>query len=211
LLPGKFLSRHGLPHLGGGQGRGLILQRRSATDQGLLELLQQAAQHCRVLLPKESHDVVLAGGRDLVDFAVAVLKATGLGLEGFKFRDAEAPKAGYASGRETIFLEGVIEKKRHVVPANEGAVDPHKVNVCDVVHELEELDLCSRGLRNELLHAMQGRHLRLFSPEITSDVADDLFAVAKLEKKWCVVVREIESDKDCQGTKRHVQVMAFMS
>ena len=168
-------------------------------------------QHSRILLPEESHDVVLAGGRDLVDFAVAVLKATGLRLEGFEFRDAEAPKAGYASARETVFSEGVTENLRHVVPANEGAVDPHKVNVHDVVHELEELNLCPRGLRNELLHAVQRWHVRLFSTEITRDVADDLFAVAKLEKKWCVVVGEIERDKDCQGTKRHVQIMAFMS
>ena len=130
-----------MPHLGGGQGVGLVLQRLSTTYQGLLELLQQAAQHCWILLPKESHDVVLACGGDLVDFAVAVLKAAGLGLEGFEFCDAEAPKAGYASAREPVFLECVVEETRHVVPANEGAIDPHKVNIRDVVHELEELDL----------------------------------------------------------------------
>ena len=168
-------------------------------------------QHCRILFLEQSHDVVLAGGRDLVDFAVAVLKATGLRFEGFEFRDAEATKGRYASGRETVFLEGVAEKFCHVVPANEGPVDPHKVNVRDVVHELEELHLCPRGRRNELLHAVQRWHVRLFSTEITRDVADDLFAVAKLEKKWRVIVGEIECDKDCQGTKRHVQIMAFMS
>ena len=136
-------------------------------------------QHSRILLPEESHDVVLAGGRDLVDFAVAVLKATGLRLEGFEFRDAEAPKAGYASARETVFSEGVSENRLHVVPANEGAVDPHKVNVHDVVHELEELDLYPRGLPNKLLHAVQRWHVGLFSTEVTRDVAHDLLRRCK--------------------------------
>ena len=97
-----------------------------------------------------------------------------------------------------VFLKCVVEEKRHVVPANEGAADPHKINISDVVHELEELYLCPRGLRNELLHAMQRRHVKLFSTEIASDVADDLFAVAQLEKRRCVVVSEVESDKDGQ-------------
>eukprot|EP00959_Pyramimonas_sp_CCMP1952_P236512 4942575-Pyramimonas_sp.AAC.1 len=84
-----------------------------------------------------------------------MLKATGLGLERFEFRDAEAPEAGHARGRETVFSEGVTDNALHVVPANEGAVDPHAVNVRDVVHELEELNLRPRGFRNELLHAVQ--------------------------------------------------------
>ena len=89
----------------------------------------------------------------------------------------------------------MTDKLLHVVPANEGAVDPHKVNVHDVVHELEELNLCPRGLRNELLHAVQRWHVRLFSTEITRDVADDLFAVAKLEKKRRVVVAKLNVTK----------------
>ena len=93
----------------------------------------------------------------------------------------------------------------------EGLIEAHEINVHDVVHELEELNLCPRGLRNELLHTVQRWHVRLFSTEITGDVAHDVFAIAKPEKKWCVVVGEIERDKDCQGTKRHVQIMAFMS
>jgi hypothetical protein len=211
LFLAEFLWQHGLPHLGGRQGRGLVLQRLSTTYQSLPKVLQQAVQHCRILLPEESHDVVLASGGDVVHFAVAVLKAASLGLEGFEFRDAEASKAGYASGREAIFLECVVEEKRREVPANERAVDSHQVNVCDVVHELEELDLCPRGLRNELLHTMQRRHVRLFSSEITSDVADDLFRVAQLEENRSVVVGEIVSDKDGQGPKHHVQVVAFMA
>ena len=59
-----------------------------------------------------------------------------------------------------------------------------------------------------LLHR---RHVRLLSSEITSDVADDLFRVAQLEENRGVVVGEIDSDKDSQGTKHHVQVVAFMA
>ena len=145
LFLGEFIWQHGLPHLGGRQSRGLVLQRLSTTYQSMPKVLQQAVQHCRILLSEESHDVVLASGGDIVDFAVAVLKAASLGLEGFEFRDAETSKAGNASGREAIFLECVVEEKRRIVPANERAVDSHQMNICDVVHELEELDLCPRG------------------------------------------------------------------
>jgi hypothetical protein len=86
-----------LSHLSGRQGRGLVLQRLSTTYQSLPKVLQQVVQHCRIFLPEESHDVVLASGGDVVHFAVAMLKAASLGLEGFKFRDAEASKAGYAT------------------------------------------------------------------------------------------------------------------
>ena len=110
LFLGEFLWQHGLPHLDGGQGRGLVLQRLSTSYQSLPKVLQQALQHCLIMLSEESHDVVLASGGDIVDFAVAVLKAASLGLEGFEFRDAEATKAGYASGREAIFLECVVEE-----------------------------------------------------------------------------------------------------
>ncbi len=72
---------------------------------------------------------------------MAVLKTPGLGLEGFEFRDAEAPKAGYASGIEAVFLESRVKERRHVAPANERAVDSHKIDISDVVHELEELNL----------------------------------------------------------------------
>ena len=41
-----------------------------------------------------------------------------------------------------VFLKCVVEEKRHVVPANEGAADPHKINTSGVVHELQELYLC---------------------------------------------------------------------
>ena len=84
---------------------------------------------------------MLPCGGDLVNFAMTVLKTPSLGLEGFEFPDAEAPKAGYASGRETIFLGCMVEERRHVVPANERAVDSHKIDISDVVHELEELNL----------------------------------------------------------------------
>ena len=38
---------------------------------------------------------------------MTVLKTLSLGLEGFEFRDAEAPKAGYASGREAVVLDSL--------------------------------------------------------------------------------------------------------
>ena len=84
---------------------------------------------------------MLACGGDLVHFAMTVLKTPGMGLEGFEFPDAEAPKAGHASGRETVFLGCIVKERRHVVPANARAVDSHKIDISDVVHELEELNL----------------------------------------------------------------------
>ena len=98
-------------------------------------------QHCRILLPKQPHDLVITCCGNLVDLAVAVLKATGLGLEGLEFRNAEAPKAWYAGGSEVIFLVSIVGSTLHMVPANERTIDPHEVDIHDVVHELEELDL----------------------------------------------------------------------
>ena len=69
------------------------MQRLNTTYQSLLEFLQQAVQHCRILLPEKSHDVVRACGGDLVDFTVAVLKAAGLGLEGLEFPRCRIPQA----------------------------------------------------------------------------------------------------------------------
>ena len=70
---------------------------------------------------------MLPCGGDLVHFAMTVLKTPSLRLERFEFPDAEAPKARYASGRETVFLGCVGKERRHVVPANERAVDPIKL------------------------------------------------------------------------------------
>ena len=98
-------------------------------------------QHHRISLTEESHDVVITCGRDLVHFTVAVLETSSLGLEGFEFPDAEAPKGRYASGRKGIFLKTMVKERGHVVPANEGTVDSHEVDVGDVIHKLEELNL----------------------------------------------------------------------
>ena len=89
-----------------------------------------------------------------VDLAVTMLKAAALGFERFEFRNAEATKAWCASGSEAVFLESMVEEKRHVVPANERTIDPHEIDIHDVVHEFKELDLCPRGLRDELAHSV---------------------------------------------------------
>ena len=47
---------------------------------------------------------------DLVDFAMAMLKATALGLEGLKFRNAIATEAGHTGACELIFLKSVAEE-----------------------------------------------------------------------------------------------------
>ena len=98
-------------------------------------------QHCLVLLQEQPHDVMLTCGRDLVDLTVAALKAASLGLKELEFRNAEATKAWYACRRQAIFLESTVENTMDVVVANERTVDPHEINIHDVVHEFEELDL----------------------------------------------------------------------
>ena len=54
---------------------------------------------------------MLPCGGDLVHFAMTVLKTPSLRLEGFEFPDAEASKAGYASGTEAVFLESGITER----------------------------------------------------------------------------------------------------
>ena len=61
---------------------------------------------------------MLTCGWDLVHLAMAMLKTTGLRFEGFKFRNAEATKAGYTSGSKLVFLQFVVEKQWKMVPAN---------------------------------------------------------------------------------------------
>ena len=75
---------------------------------------------------------------------MAMLEATALGLEGLKLRNAIATEARHTGACEMIFLETVAEKGRHMVPANRGAIDAHEIDVCDVIHELEELVLRTR-------------------------------------------------------------------
>ena len=78
---------------------------------------------------------------DLVDLTVAVLKAASVGLKELEFRNAEATKAWCACRTEAIFLESRVENAMDVVVANERTIDPHEINIHDVVHELKELDL----------------------------------------------------------------------
>jgi hypothetical protein len=98
-------------------------------------------QHCRILLPEKPHDGMITCCWDLVDLTVAVLKAASLGLKELEFRNAEATKAWYACRRQAIFLESTVENTMDVVVANERTVDPHEINIHDVVHEFEKLDL----------------------------------------------------------------------
>ena len=52
------------------------------------------------------------------------------------------PRLGnYACRTEAIFLESRVENAMDVVVANERTIDPHEINIRDVVHELKELDL----------------------------------------------------------------------
>ena len=98
-----------------------------------------------------------------------------------------------------------------MVPPNRGAIDAHEIDVCDVIHELEELDLRPRRLCNELVHAMQRGHVRLFSAEIARDFAYDFASVAKSEKQRCIVVGKIESRENGQGAEHQVEVVALVS
>ena len=75
---------------------------------------------------------------------MTTLEATALGLEGLKLRNAIATEAGHTRGCERVFLESVIEEHRHMVPANPAAIDAHEIDVCNVIHERDELDLCPR-------------------------------------------------------------------
>ena len=91
------------------------------------------------------------------------------------------------------------------------SIDAHEVDVCDVIHELEELDLRPRRLCNELVHTMQRWHVKLFSFEIAHDVAHDFASVAKGEQQRCIVVGKVESREYDQGAEHHVEVVALMS
>ena len=68
---------------------------------------------------------------------MTMLKATTLGLEGLKFRKAIATKARHTSGCERVFLESLVEEHRHMMSANGGATNAHEIDVCNVIHELE--------------------------------------------------------------------------
>ena len=110
-----------------------------------------------------------------------MLKATALGLEGLKFRNATATEAGHTGGCERIFLESAAEEQRHMAPANRGAMNAHEADACDVVQEIEELDLRPRRPCSEFVHTMQRRHVRLFSAEIAREFDHGFATIAQSE------------------------------
>ena len=92
-------------------------------------------QHRRILLSELPHDVMVMCCWDLVNLTVAVLKAASLGLKLLEFRNAEATKAWHACRSEAIFLGSGFENAMDVVVANERTIDPHEIDIHDVVHE----------------------------------------------------------------------------
>ena len=86
-----------------------------------------------------------------------------------------------------------------MMPPNQGAIYAHEIVVCDVIHELEELDLRPRRLRNELVHAMQRGHVRLFSAEIARDFVHGFASIAKSGIQRCTIVGNIENRENSQG------------
>ena len=119
---------------------------------------------------------------ELLEARVAVLETTLLRFERFKLCYSISSKAGYARRSQLVFAMFVMKRLLYMMSANKRLIHAHEVDVCDVTHELKELNLRPRRLCNELVHAMRRRHVRLFSAKIARSFVHGLATIAQNEK-----------------------------
>ena len=154
LLLRDFFRQHRLLHLRSGERGCFILQGSSAQHQGISHGFQQAVQHCFVLLFEKVDDMTLLRVGNSVLFPMAMLESPFLRFHAFQRSNSISAKRGHCRGSEGVFTFTLVEALLHMMSTIERLVEAHEINVHDVVHQEEELRLCTRRLRNHFMHAL---------------------------------------------------------
>ena len=91
---------------------------------------------------------------------MTVLEAALLRFEWLQLCYSVSSESRYGSGSQLVFTISLVKGLLYMVPADERLIHAHEVNVCNVVHEEEELGLSTRRLCDELMHLLQRWHVR---------------------------------------------------
>ena len=87
-------------------------------------------------------------------FPMAMLESPFLRFHAFQLSNSISTKRGHCRGSEGVFTVILVKALLHMMSTIEGLIEAHEINVHDVVHQEEELRLCTRRLCTHLMHAL---------------------------------------------------------
>ena len=87
------------------------------------------------------YDLALIVLRNCILLPMTVLEAALLRFEWLQLCYSKSSETGHGRGGQLVFAVSVMERLLHMVPTNEGEVHAHEIDVCNVVHQKEELCL----------------------------------------------------------------------
>ena len=105
------------------------------------------------------NDLTLIVFGDCILLSMAVLEAALLRFEWLQLRHSISSETGHGRRGQRVLAMLVMKRLLYMVPADERLVHAHKVDICNVIHEEEELCLSTWRLCNQLMHLLERRHL----------------------------------------------------